>query len=250
MSDNFIVDSMTWSFSRINSFFDGCKYAWKLQYMDENNGEENSFGLYGSFIHSILEKYFKGELNIFELSQYYEDNFMKEVYEPFPPNKWVDLTQKNYNIGLDYFNNFADFEYQPISVEKEVNFNVGEYKFKGFIDLLAKDKEDNLIIIDHKTKNGFKSKKELNDYLKQLYLYSIPIYEEYNKYPTQLIFNMIKNNELIQNNFDINAFNETKQWAIDTIHTIEQEKDFPPKIDSFWCRYICNFRNSCDWQHV
>lgn len=119
MSDNFIIDSMTWSFSKINSFFNGCKYAWKLQYLNEEQGEPNCFGLYGSYIHKVLEKYFKGELNIFELSQYYQDNYCKEVTEPFPPNKYVDLGEKYYKNGLEFFNNFEGFYYNVIDVEKK-----------------------------------------------------------------------------------------------------------------------------------
>jgi hypothetical protein len=241
---------MTWSFSRINSFFEGCKYAWKLIYMDENRGENNCFGLYGCFIHSILEKYFKGELSIFELSTYYEDNFWTEVYEKFPPNKYVNLNDKYYNTGLGYFNSFEDFEYKILGVEKEVNFSIGEYKFKGFIDLLAQDKDNNLIIIDHKTKSGFKNKKELKEYLKQLYLYSIPIYEKYNSYPKRLIFNMIQKSELIESEFDIKEYEAAKKWAEDTIHIIKQEDEFKPKIEPFWCCYVCSHRNFCNWKYA
>jgi CRISPR/Cas system-associated exonuclease Cas4 (RecB family) len=241
---------MTWSFSRINSFFEGCKYAWKQIYLDENRGEDNCFGLYGSFMHEILEKYYKGELEIFELSQYYEENFTEKVYERFPPNKYTNLRDKYFSAGLEFFNNFEDFNYKIVGVEKEVNFYVEEYKFKGFIDLLAQDENGDLIIIDHKTKSKFKNKKELKEYLKQLYLYSIPVYEEYKKYPSKLIFNMAKAGEIIEENFNINDFEATKKWAVDTIHIIEKETEFKPKIDSFLCKYICNFRNFCNWERA
>ena len=44
----------------------------------------------------ILEKYEKGELSLFEISQYYERSFNEVVYCDAPPNMYTDIRQSYY----------------------------------------------------------------------------------------------------------------------------------------------------------
>ena len=78
----FVMDTMTWSFSRLNSYYN-CAYEWYLHYLECNKSENGFFGEYGSLIHKILEKYTNGELSLFELNQYYEDNFNDCILENY-----------------------------------------------------------------------------------------------------------------------------------------------------------------------
>ena len=55
---DFILDTMTWSFSRLNAFYN-CAYEFYLHYIECNKSENGFFGEYGSLIHKILEKYEK-----------------------------------------------------------------------------------------------------------------------------------------------------------------------------------------------
>ena len=64
-------ENMTWSFSRVNSY-NTCPYAWYLNYIEKNRDEGSAFSEVGTLIHEILEKYAKGELSLFEISDYYE----------------------------------------------------------------------------------------------------------------------------------------------------------------------------------
>jgi len=63
-------DDVTWSFSRVNSF-QKCPYCWYLEYFlsegESPPSEENAFAEIGSLIHKILEKYVKGELEMFDM---------------------------------------------------------------------------------------------------------------------------------------------------------------------------------------
>ena len=71
MEDNsFIIDSMRWSFSRLESFYT-CPYSWKRHYIDCEEGANNAFAQYGSLCHRLLEQYEKGEIDIFDISQEY-----------------------------------------------------------------------------------------------------------------------------------------------------------------------------------
>ena len=125
--DRFIIDTMVWSFSRLQSYHQ-CSYGFYLKYVECNRGEPNCFGQYGSLIHTILEKYEKEELSLFEISQYYEENFDRVVTCDAPKNKYVDIRQSYYEKGLEYLDNIDLMldKYEILGVEKEVKFNIGE----------------------------------------------------------------------------------------------------------------------------
>jgi hypothetical protein len=243
VENNFFVRDFNWSFSKLNCF-DTCKYAFYLQYIEENKGIDNSFGQFGTHCHKILEKYANNELEIFELLPEYEMTYWETVTEKFPPNKYKDLGESYFNQGLEYFENFEGFdEYEILGVEEEVKFKIGEFNFTGFIDLVLR--KDGIIINDHKSKSKL-SKKEKEKYLKQLYLYSIPIKEKYGEYPKELWFNMIRFNEIIKEQFQMNKLEETKEWALNSINSILNEKDWKPTNSDYFCRFICGVRELCD----
>lgn len=240
------VKNMRWSFSRLNSFYT-CKLAWKKTYIDKEKGDNNCFAQYGLLVHEILEKYAKEDLAVFELPNEFEKDFVEKITYDFPPNKYVDLFESYHNEGIDYFNNFDGFdEFKILGVEKEIKFKLDDYEFIGYIDLLLEDKSGNIIVFDHKSKSGFKSKKEKAEYARQLYLYSIPVIDEIKKYPTKLIFNTFRKQKLIEVPFVLKDFEEAKKWAIDTIELIAKEENFEENPDMFNCNYLCNHRYNCD----
>ncbi len=257
--DRFIIDTMIWSFSRLNSFHT-CPYEFYLHYVLCNRGCNNFFGQFGSFVHKILEGYANGELSLFEISQYYEDNFWEEVNENAPPNKYVDIKQSYYEKGLDYLDNIELIleDYEILGVEKEVRFKIGNYEMLGYIDLLLKDKKSSeIIILDHKSaslkfkKNGDISKTDLQHFLefkRQLYLYSMPIIEEYGKVDF-LEWNMFKDRKHIKISWCKEEYDEAISWAKETVEMIEQENAWLPNPDYYYCSYLCGQRrNACEYK--
>ena len=256
---DFLLDTMTWSFSRLNSFYN-CPYEWKLRYIDCNKSENGFFGEYGSLIHKILEKYEKGELSLFELNDYYEEHFSESVPHDAPPNKYVDIKQSYYEKGLDYFNNIdLDLDkYEVLGVEKEVRFQIAGKNFVGYIDLLLKEQETGkIIILDHKSasikilKNGKVSKSDqehVREFIRQLCLYAIPIIEEYG-HVDELWWNLFKDKNWLKMPFNKEDYDEAIQWAEDTLKLIETEKEWLPNPDFYYCNYLCGQRNhACDYK--
>lgn len=251
----FILQEMVWSFSRLNSWYQ-CKWQWYLQYIKKVKSEQNAFAEYGTLMHETLEKFSKGDLLGFMLADYFEDNFNDVIMHDFPPNRYVNLRESYFNKGLDYLQNFEGFNtYKEIvGVEKEVNFKINDYSFIGYIDLLVRDKDDHLQVIDHKSHNlkprsnrkkATKGDLELDNYLKQLYLYSIPLLPEYGELPTYLNFNVFRDQLWIHEPFKKEKFKESKQWALDTIEEIKSAETFPASYDDFFCNQLCNFRKIC-----
>ena len=65
--------------------------------------------------------------------------------------------------------------------------------------------------------------KDLDEYRRQLYIYAAHVKQKYGQWPAKLKFNIFRENDWVVEEFDIDEFNRTMQWVIDTIHQIEQE---------------------------
>ena len=260
---------MVWSFSRLNSFYQ-CPKAWALTYLDKTPRElklENAFAQWGTYGHKIHELYYTNQLEFFELSEYYSDHYDENVTIPFPPNKYVDLNEKYKEAGQDYFDHFEGLpdNYEVIGVEQEILVKINHYNFTGYIDLILKDKNDGqYIIYDHKSKNKFSSEKEKAEYARQLYLYSIYIYNHFHVYPKLLIFNMFRSQEIVEIPFLLNDFYEAQNWVVDTIEKIKKTTSFIDKItldrrskkqegkeikkfrkNDFFCNWLCDVAFLC-----
>lgn len=259
--DQFIIGTMLWSFSRLNSFWSGCKYEWYKHYIECEPSKQGFYGAGGGYAHKILEMYAKGELSVFELSQYFEDHFAEEVPYDAPPNKYKDLKSEYYQKILEYFDNIdlpLD-QYEVVGVEKEVRFNIGDYPFIGFIDLLLRDPVDGkLILCDHKSstikkrKNGSISKtdeKHFLEFKRQQYLYSQAVMEEFGEGSVKALWwNMFKDRDWIKIPFDRGEYQEAHDWALDTIHTIENETEWLPSPEFFYCNWMCSISDVCPYK--
>lgn len=249
-------DNTVWSFSRVNSAAK-CRYSWYKTYIEDDKGLPNAFSQFGTINHETWEKFLKGELDIFSASQYYQDHYSEYVTCDFPPNKYVDLGEKRYQLGKEHFDNISfDFDkYEILGVERELNFKVGEYPFHGFADVIFRDKETGEIILcDHKTssftylKNGnvsSKDKEHFKEFRYQEYLYCIPLIEEYGKVDW-LTWNMICDKRIIKIPFDEKEFKEAQEWCISIIEDLKQEVLWlPDTSSSYWCNVICPHRDIC-----
>lgn len=254
-----IIRAWLWSFSRV-SLLESCLYGGYLKYIEENEGLPNGWAQFGTTCHETIEKFLLRELDIFSASQYYQEHFIETVTCDFPPNKYVDLKQKTYEEGLEYFNNISfDFDrYEILGVERELKFKVGDYNFHGFADAIYRDRETGeLILRDHKTssftylKAGGISKKDQSHFQafkRQLYLYSIPLIEEYGKVD-KLSWNMIRDQKDITIPFNEDEYKEAQEWAISNIKKLENEELWlPDTSNKFYCNCLCDMRDICSYR--
>lgn len=253
-----------WSFSRVESY-ERCPLSFYYQYIKEYPGVSGAFAEYGSFIHLILEKYALNKLELWDLSGYYKKNYRKHITTNFPPNAWVDLGERYYYQGLEYFNNFEGYDREILAVEKDYNFKIGKYNFRGIVDLECPGE-----IIDIKTKKEqhltrLTKRHDKEDYItmldgrfihkdnfKQLYIYSIPFKETYGEYPKLLSLCMVRANDWYTVKFDRDLFDEAYGWAIDEVTKIYNAKEFPKgkDISEFWCEHICGQRLNCEYSNA
>ena len=163
-----------------------------MTYIDHKKGIGNCFSSYGLEVHSIMERYAKGELTLWDLVGIYEWEFDAAVPEKFPSTKYCkDMRKLYYDQGLEYLKNFAGYDDRKIlEVESQFDYEIDDWTFNGVIDLVFEDKDGKLIIQDYKSKSSFKNKREQAEYARQLYLYALFVKKKYGRYPDNKEKNM------------------------------------------------------------
>lgn len=244
-----IIDGMTWSYSRLEAF-ESCRYGWYLKYMRDVKDDPGFYTSYGSFFHALLEGYYKGELPKSEMKSRFLSGFSTCVTGKRPS---ADIVGKYIKDGVCYLESFTPIDLNIIAVEKEVSYGIGELSFTGFIDILG-ERDGRYYIVDHKSRN-LKPRSnrpsptlkdaELDKMLRQLYLYSAAVKEEYGEFPAELCFNCFRTGVYIKEMFCIQDFNKTVEWANKTVDKIKKERDFPPTVDYFYCKFLCGVRHEC-----
>ena len=244
-----LIEDMTWSYSRIKCFED-CPYRFYLKYISGCKEAPQFYASYGSFMHKLIEEFYKGIITKEEMLTKFLFGFQENVIGRRPQQSTVE---KYIQLGIEYLKGFTPFPYNMVAVEKKVEFELGGKKFIGFIDYLG-EKDGEYYIVDNKSRelkprSGRKKPtvkdQELDEMLKQLYLYAAAIKQEYGKFPKALCFNCFKNRVFIEEPFSENKFSETVEWFLKTIDNIADENEFLPYLDFFSCNYICGVNNDC-----
>lgn len=248
-----LIDQMVWSYTRITTF-DSCPYQWYMKYIKHYKEAPQFYSSYGSFIHELIEKYYKGEISKEGMAARFLIDFKNKVQGKRPKPEIVD---SYIHAGLDYLRGFKPFPFNMLAVEKKVEFKIGGRPFIGFIDYVG-EKDGEIYIIDNKSrklkprsnrKTPTVNDKDLDKMLRQMYIYSTAIKDEYGKFPKELCFNCFRNNQFIREPFSIDAYEEAVNWATESIDAIRQSSEFPPQIEFMQCMYLCGLNDECCyWQ--
>ena len=250
---SFVVDGMTWSYSRLKAF-EECPYQFFLKYIYGCTDEKRLFfSDYGTFMHSILEKFYLKKLTAEELVPYYLNHYFDEVQGAAPSEQ---VFSSFFESGLEYLRNIKYVDGTILGVEVPVSFEIDRFPFTGFVDLIVRDDDGTIEIWDHKShplkprsyrKQPTKSDVELDEYLKQLYLYAIPVCKMYGIAPNHLVFNCYRKGILIREPFFEDRLDEAKKWAVSVIQQIRTSSEFFPKMEYFKCRYLCGVQRECEY---
>ena len=148
-----------WSFSSIK-MFEQCPYSFYLRYVEDKREQPNAFAQSGSLVHSILQRYFDGELYAFELADVFEAEYDTAVTERFP---FFNMYKAYYDKSLAYLQTFDGIDGEVLGVEQELTAEIGGYRFIGYADLILRNK-NGIVVYDHKSKDKFKSNFFKNDW--------------------------------------------------------------------------------------
>ena len=246
-----VIQDMVWSYSRVKAF-DDCPYRWYLRYIRKLPSKEMFFSSYGSFIHKLIELYYKEGKTSKQLTDMYLSGFKENVSGRAPNPK---IFTNYFKDGLRYLREIKPFPFSLIEVEKRVDFNLDGIPFVGYIDFLG-EKDGELYVVDNKSRNlkprstkgkHTKSDEDLDSYLKQLYLYSKAVEQEYGKRPKSLCFNCFRTPVFIEEPFVEQAYTDSKKWLSEEIEKIKQETDFKPNMEYFKCKHLCEMQDHCEY---
>lgn len=199
-----------------------------------------------------MELYYSGKLKREELLLYYMKHFGTRVSLPAPSQK---ILGTYYRDGVNALMDFRPVPGVVLDCEQRSSFCVDGKPFVGVQDLLL-DRRGSIVIADHKSrslkprsgrKNPTKSDLELSRYLRQLYLYSIPVFDRYGCYPETLILNCYRTGVRIEEPFCKNDFEAAKQWAIRTIEQISVADSWYPELEYCKCKYLCDVNLDCEY---
>lgn len=247
-----ILMETKWSYSRVSSY-KICPKMFYIQYILKERGESGSFAEYGTYLHSIMELYNTRELAEYELLDYYREHYKENVTKSFPPNPWVDLEVSYYGAGETFLSNFDGYKDKTIGAEEKFDFDIKHkgksLKFTGVVDRISED-DNGIIISDYKSKKAFKSKKEMKEYFRQLYVYCIPVWKKYGKLPYKLKFSFFRDyNKVCETLFDEKAFEEAKDWIFNTVDEIFHTDEFTENYNEFFCQHVCSVPcSSCQYR--
>ena len=249
-----LIDDMVWSYSRIKCFSD-CPYRFYMKYIRRLHGKDMFFANYGSFLHELIASFYSGGISKENLTEQYLLGFKRRVVGQAPSQK---VFTSYFLDGLNYLNTISKIPIDIMGIEKKISFCVGGKPFIGYIDLLGKS-GSSLCIIDHKSRKlkprsnrgePTKTDQELDDYLVQLYLYSVAVEAEFGKKPEFLCFNCFREGTYIKEQFYEQKFELAKKWALDSIETIRNEADFRPSVEWFKCTYLCEMQDHCEYYEM
>ena len=248
--------------------FETCKYGWLLKYIFEVPQRKLFFSEYGKLMHELNAGHLRASLAVVSAppsslaslcstpSSAIQTEYARRFHDVLlchgPPGS---IKAGYFMDGLRYLRGggTALAGLQPLAVEPYVEFDVGSHPFCGYIDLIARDAAGAVSIVDHKSRalkergeRRAKSNALLDEYLRQLYLYSIPVAEQYGP-PDYLAFNCFRTGSLITEPFSQAAFEEAIAWALRTIEDILRETDWLPCENTWICRYLCDVAGECEY---
>lgn len=257
-SYDFIIDEMKFSYSSVSSFV-SCPYGFKLSYIDKMPRESNFYGEYGTLIHECMEKYFRDELESFELSSYFSENYLDKVPTPPPPYP-AGLDERYKNAGIEFFDNFSFDKslYEMLLIEGKLDFPLRNASFTGRPDLILKNKETLVTsLYDFKTsapfwvtKSGVEKvdEKKMSGYRKQMYIYTYGIRNHLGINIDEIVLWFTRPSRFYTIPCDIEKEKEAVEEIESVIDTIKKEEHFEyNNSNNYFCSHLCGVRKFCEY---
>ena len=177
------VDTI-YSFSRYN-LYKTDRYSYMLRYIKHmpSNVKESIWGKSGTLIHTTLQDFMENKIEYDDMINLYEEGLFELDSEGYKYSK--NDKEMNENISRKYENSIRHFfmNYQPMDckwlIEKPILIDVRGKLFQGYIDCIAKLRDDTYFILDIKSSTIYTGEKKLKESA-QLLLYALGISQKFN----------------------------------------------------------------------
>ena len=252
--------STVYSYSKIN-LYGTCPEKYKITYIDKIRRPDESIEAFmGNRVHEVLEWVYKYRANKFttfdKLTEKYDELWCSAWHEKiFIADPRIN-TNHIYTMGLRCLGNFCS-KYGPMfsdpvyATELKLEFEIGNYKFRGVLDRVDEADKNNLVITDYKTGKKAKGSIAARSDL-QLGLYYIAIKQNFeNKDRIFTGWNFLRHSKEAYYEHTKESIVKVKKKIIKKVNLIEDHMDkgetFFPKesILCHWCYYWdkCSVKN-------
>ena len=171
-----------WSWSRLNTYANS-PYEYFLKYVI--NAEEDRtdcvYPVMGGLAHSVIEKYYLGEIVQFAMEGAFKDSWLSSIeilelkFDRNDEEKNKKIQDKYYKCLLDFFHSHRKLA-EKMQIEQFVTVKIGQEILQGYIDACYKDEEGNFNIIDWKTSSLYKGDKAIKE-SGQLVIYALGLHQ-------------------------------------------------------------------------
>ena len=145
----------------------------------------NEYTAFGSALHEACEKNYQDQKKEFDMYKHFQGAFVRELdqLDKYDPKLTEAMDGQAEMILEEVVDSLEDY-FGPVEVvttEEQLyipidEFEDGEYKFKGYIDLVVKDKKGKVHIVDWKTCSwGWDSRKKSDPMI----TYQLTLYKHY-----------------------------------------------------------------------
>ena len=231
------------SASAINLFLT-CSAAYFMKYemglgTDKTN---DSYAFYGTLVHEICENIANKKYNnLEEAIKQYEDNYDNCGLLPEQFDKYYESGKQGIIKEWEFLNR-KDIEI----IGAEVNFNIKAFDymlpFRGFIDLVYKDENGNLVVRDYKTSKPYTDQQLLHQM--QPFIYAESCLQLFGELPRYFEFDFIRFDD--KKTFVTNEeFMEFQRVRMQGIWKLIEEGVMEYKGDDFYCSNFCSSCSNC-----
>ena len=193
-----LLDGFRWSYSKLDTAA-SCPFAFKKTYLDHVPDDNNPFAQAGTLCHDLLASYALGKLACYDLLPTFEKRYRKEVKAAWPSFS-LNMEERTYEKIASYFRTFSGFSFaRVLMVEEKLIGTVAGRPFSGIMDLVVRDHDGRIIIIDHKSSgiSEYRGRK-LARHKKQLFLYAHLLRQCCGIQADAVAFNLFKENQWIE----------------------------------------------------
>lgn len=260
---DFIINQIRFSYSSLTTY-ETCPYSFRLTYLDKCDRTDNFYGQYGNLIHDTMYQYFAGNLDSFELSGYFKDNYVERM-SAIPPAYPTGMEDKYKESALEFFDNF-DFDKSKFDIlmnEEKLEFEFDEgVQFIAKPDLILFDKEKgNFWLVDYKTSAPYKidkrngketvDNKKLEGYYKQMYIYTYAL-RNYKFIPIDsIVLWFTRPNRKVSVRWNENDEEKAIAWLHKIVKKIKTDEKFAyDNSNAYFCNQLCSVRESCEFRPI
>ncbi len=246
-----------YSHSRLETY-QNCPLKYKFQYIDRlPRKTEGIEAFVGSRVHEVLEKLYRDLLNGKRNTREELLDFYNQQWERNWNQKSINIVRKDYApehyykagwLCVDsYYARYQPFDGdKTLAVEVRVAFDLNHepgHRMLGYIDRLARGKDDVWEIHDYKTSGALPTQEEV-DAKPQLALYQIGLQQMWPQIRSvRLVWHLLRHDTALSSTWSSGQLKDLRLETIDLIDQIEAEKDYSPR-ESGLCDW-CDFQDRC-----